>query len=218
MNFESVLTLFDKNRIKLSALVALEDPGEIYILSVIESVVESSCLPSHIDEINLFLKKEAKCAEDLQTKIMLLFKKPQKFFGIKKMFWSKDKWINAVAELLKFQGKVLPSEKLQCMQDTVTQIHNEAKRICRKQVTADDLLPIVIFVLVKASHQAQKTIITAADIMFVESLIDPEALSDERGYCLCVFRAALEFVTNYDNHKIEQDYCGFINLNEWGFA
>jgi len=74
MNFESVLTLFDKNRIKLSALVALKDPGEIYILSVIESVVESSCLPSHIDEINLFLKKEIKRSEDLRTKIMLLFK------------------------------------------------------------------------------------------------------------------------------------------------
>jgi len=74
MNFESVLTLFDKNRIKLSALVAVKDPGEIFILSVIESVVESSCLPSHIDEINLFLKKEIKRAEDLQTKIMLLFK------------------------------------------------------------------------------------------------------------------------------------------------
>jgi len=185
---------------------------------VIESKVESSCLPSHIDEINLFLKKEAKCAEDLQTKIILLFKKPQKFFGVEKMSWSKDKWINAVAELLKFPEKILPSEKLKCLQDTVMQIHQKAKRVCREQITTDDLLSIVIFVLVKASHEAQRAIITAADVLFVKSLIDAEALNDERVYYLCVISVTLEFVRNYDSHKIEQKLNGFINLNEWGFG
>jgi len=93
------------------------------------------------------------------------------------------------------------------------QINQEAKRICRKQITPDDQLLIVIFVLVKASHEAQRIIITAADVLFVKSLIDPEALNDERGY-LCVFSVALEFVRNYDSEKIEQKFLGFVKLND----
>jgi len=211
--------IFDLNRKNLSALVTTKDSDkDNYILGVIESIIESSCLSPLIDEIYSLLKKEAKCPRDLEKKLLLLFEKPQEFFGINKIFLSKDKWINAVAELLNFPKKVLPSEKVRCLLDTIRQIHHGAKRICRKQITADDLLPIVIFVVVRTSQEARGIVITVADELFVKSLIDPEALQDERGYYLCVFSAALEFIRNFDPEKIEERFSTFMQLKVWGFC
>jgi len=211
--------LFDENMVKLSAVTNIKDPEQNdYALDVIESMIESACLPSHTNHIYKLLEKETKPSDIQMTKIILLRKKPQFFFGIKGTLQAKDEWVNAVVELVNFPTKLLPSAKMECLLNTARQIHHQARRIYGKQITADDLLPIVIFVLVKASYKAGRIIITAADELFLKYLINPEALEGEKGYYLCAFSAALEFVRNYDRERIQERFSSIKRLNNWGFC
>jgi len=117
-----------------------------------------------------------------------------------------------------FPTKLLPSAKMECLLNTARHIHHQAKRIYGKQITADDLLPIVIFVLVNASYRAGRIIITKSDELFVKYLLNPEALECEKGYYLCAFSAALEFIRNYDRKRIEERFSSIKRLNNWGFC
>lgn len=211
--------IFDENMDKLSAVTNIKDPEQNnYALDVIESMIESTCLPSHINDIYTLLEKETKSSDIQMTKIILLRKKRQMFFGIKPMLQAKDEWINAVVELVNFPTKLLPSAKMECLLNTARHIHHQAKRIYRKPITADDLLPIVIFVLVNASYKAGRIIITSSDELFVKFLINPETLEGEKGYYLCAFSAALEFIRNYDRKRIEERFRSIKRLNNWGFC
>jgi len=83
--------LFDENMVKLSAVINIKDPEQNnYALDVIESIIESACLPCHTNDIYKLLEKETKCSDVQMTKIMLLRKKPQKFFGIKELLQAED--------------------------------------------------------------------------------------------------------------------------------
>jgi len=210
--------IFEEKMAELSSVIDTKDPdANKCILGVIESVIEKACLPTHYDEIYKLLNDEVKSSDDLNPKIRLLIGKKQEFYGIDKKLESPDKWSNAVIELINFPKKVLPSAKMQCLLDTARHIHREAKKNYKKEITGDDLLPIVIFVLVNASDQYKKIIITAADELFIQILINPEALQGERGYYLCVFSAALEFVRNYDRKKIEERFNTIKRLKDFGF-
>jgi len=210
--------ILEDNREKLLSVMDKKDPdANKNVLNVIESVIENACVPTHIDEIYKLLNEESKASDDLISKIRLLIEKQQEFFGIDKKLESKNDWSNAVVELVNFPKKVLPSAKMQCLLNTARHIHHEAKQNYKKEITGDDLLPIVIFVLVKASAKKGKIIITAADEKFVQILINPEALQGERGYYLCVFSAALEFVRNYDRKKIEERFNTIRRLKDFGF-
>lgn len=213
-------SLFDDNMNKLSDVTNTNDPEvNNHTLSVIESMIESACLPCHTDDIYKLLEKETRCSNNqVMTKVFLLCEKTQIFFGIKRTLQSKDKWITAVAELMNFPKNLLPSGKMECLLNTARHIHQQAKLMYRKDITADDLLPIVIFVLVKASYNAGKIIITASDELFIEYLIDPEALNGETGYYFCVFRAALEFIRNYDRKNIDGRFSTIHRLKDWGFC
>lgn len=212
--------LVDDNMDKLSDVTNITDPEmNNQTLSVIESMIESACLPCHTDDIYKLLEKETRCSKDqVMTKVILLREKTQTFFGINRKLQSKDYWITAVLELMNFPKKLLPSEKMECLLNTARHIHQQAKRMYRKDITADDLLPIVIFVSVKASNKAGRVIITASDELFIEYLIDPEALNGEAGYYFCVFRAALEFIRNYDSKKINERFSTVKRLKDWGFC
>jgi len=213
--------IFEDKREKLLDLMEKSDSeANKFVLYVIESVIENACVPVHIDEIYKWLneKVNVKASDDVFKKVQLLNDKKQDFFGIDKNLDSKNDWSNAVLELVNFPKKVLPSEKMQCLLNTARHIHHEAKQTCdKKEITGDDLLPIVIFVLVKASEKNKKIIISAADELFVQILINPEALQGERGYYLCVFSAALEFVRNYDRKKIEERFNTIRRLRDFGF-
>jgi len=210
--------IFEEKMAELSSVIDTKDPdANKCILGVIESVIESACLPSHHDEIYKLLNDEVKASDDLNPKIRLLKGKKQEFYGINKKLESSDNWYNAVVELVNFPKMVLPSAKMQCLLDTARHINLEAKKNYKKEITGDDLLPIVIFVLVNASFTNGKIIITAADELFIQILINPEALQGERGYYLCVFSAALEFVRNYDRKKIEERFNTIRRLKDFGF-
>jgi len=210
--------ILEDNREKLLSNMDKKDPdANKTILNVIESVIENACIPTHIDDIYKLLNEESKTSDYLISKVRLLIEKQQEFFGIDKKLESKNDWSNAVVELVNFPKKVLPSAKMQCLLNTARHIHHEAKQNYKKEITGDDLLPIVIFVLVKASDKRGKIIITAADERFVQELINPEALQGERGYYLCVFSAALEFVRNYDRKKIEERFNTIRRLKDFGF-
>merc|ERR1719233_2084267 len=98
----------------------------------------------------MVLRKEHR-PDDLTMKIRLLIEKNCEFFGIKKQCISENEWSIAVLELVKFPKQVLPSAKMQCLLNTAKDIRDEAKLNGIKDLTGDGLLPIVIFVLVKAS-------------------------------------------------------------------
>jgi len=210
--------ILEEYRPELSAKIDLTN-SEVhkYIRKVIESVIESACLPSHLEVIYKVLSEEHKSPDIFIPKIRLLSEKPQEFFGINKKLRSKDKWLNAVTELVNFPKKVLPSAKMQCLLKTAAHIHQEAKRNYKKEITGDDLLPIVIFVLVKASWRYKKIIITHVDQQFIDILINPDTLQGERGYYLCVFSAALEFIRTYDKKKIEERFNTIKRLKDFGF-
>merc|ERR1719233_2232633 len=108
----------------------------------------------------MVLRKEHR-PDDLTMKIRLLIEKNCEFFGIKKQLESENEWSIAVLELVKFPKQVLPSAKLQCLVNTARYIYQEVKLTYNKDVTGDQLLPIVIFVVVKASDiNGKKIVIT----------------------------------------------------------
>jgi len=199
--------ILDEYRTELKVWIDTTDPDEYKsILWVIESVIESACIPFHLAKINKIFKNQSKNSADLMRKLLLLSRKQQEFFGIDKKLKSKDRWANAVLELVDFPKKQLPSSKMQCLLNTARLIYWEAKRYHRKEVTGDAILSIVIYVMVQASWRNQQIIISEEDQKFIEILINPEALQGERGYYFCVFTAALEFIRNYDGRKIEERF------------
>jgi len=194
--------IFEEYRMEFWAKIDLTDPGvRKRTLSVIESVIESTCMPHHIDEVDKVLRAKYKSPKNLIQGLNLLYQKPQEFFGIDKRLRSKGEWLNAVLELEKLPKKMLPSAKVKCLLSTTRYIHQEAKQHHKEQITGDDLLPIVIYVMVKASWKSRKLIFTEADQKFIEILISPEALQGECGYYLCVFSAGSEFIRNYDSQR-----------------
>jgi len=197
--------IFEEYRMEFWAKIDLTGPNvQKHILRVIERVIESTCLSHHIDEINKVLRAKYKNLNNPNQKLSLLCKKQQEFFGIAEKLRSKDEWLNAVVELEKFPKKMLPSAKMQCLLSTTRYIHQEAKQYCKEEISGDDLLPIVIYVMVKASEKSRKLIFSEADQKFIEILISPEALQGECGYCLCVFSAGSEFIRNYDSKRKEE--------------
>jgi len=210
--------ILDEYRKDLQAMIDTNNPKDHkYILLVIESVIENTCVPSHLDGIYKLLNENRKTTPNLMPKLSLLNKKPQEFFGIDKKMKSKNRWVNAVLELSDFPKKVLPSEKMQCLVNTAKHIHQEAKGYYREDITGDDLLPIVIYIMVKASWNNKKIIISEADEDFIDILYNAEALQGERGYYLCVFKAALEFIRKYDRKKIEERFNRIRRLKDMGF-
>jgi len=213
--------IFDHNMVKLSAVTNIKDPEEnYYTLNIIESMIESACLPCHTDNIYKLLETETRSSnnDEVMKKISLLFQKPQKFFGIKRMLQSKNEWITAVVELATFPTKLLPSAKMECLLNTTRHIWHEMRRSYNRHITSSDFLPIVLFVLVKTSYKSRKIIISASDELFIRYLINPDALHDERGYYFFVFCAALEFIRGYDSEKIEERFSRFMQLKDWGFC
>jgi len=198
--------IFEEYRMEFWAKIDLTDPGvRKRTLCVIESVVESTCVPHHIDEVDKVLRAQYKSPKNLIQGLNILSRKPQEFFGIDKRLRSKGEWLNAVLELEKLPKKMLPSAKVECLLSTTRFIHQEAKQYHKEQITGDDLLPIVIYVMVKASCKSRKLIFTEADQKFIEILTNPEALQGECGYYLCVFSAGSEFIRNYDSqHKVQK--------------
>jgi len=210
--------ILDEYRKELWAKIDQKNHDENkYILWVIESVIENTCVPSHLDEIHKLLNKKRKTAPDIMIKLSLLNRKPQEFFGIDKKMKSKNRWVNAVLELTDFTNKVLPSAKMQCLLNTAKHIHQEANGYYRGDITGDDILPVVIYVIVKASWNVKKIIISEADEDFIDILCNAEALHGERGYYLCVFKAALEFIRKYDRKKIEERFNRIRRLKDMGF-
>jgi hypothetical protein len=207
--------ILDDYRSELSAIIDLSNvDANQYVLWVIDSVVESACLPYHIEEIWKLLNKET---SDNFIWIRMLKGKPQEFFGVDRKMKSKDNWHNAIIELVNFPKRVLPSAKLQCLINTVKHIHEEARQNHVREITADNLLPIVIYVLVNASLRYGKIIFSKADQQFLNILINPDALQGEQGYYLCVFEAALKFVCMYDQKKILERFSSILRLNDFGY-
>jgi len=210
--------ILDEYRNDLCAMIDTNNPTDHkYILWVIESVIENTCVPSHLDGIYKLLNENRKTTLNLMPKLSLLNRKPQEFFGIDKKMKSKNRWVNAVLELSDFPKKVLPSAKMQCLVNTAKHIHQEAKGYYKGDITGDDLLPIVIYIMVKASWNHKKIIISEADEDFIDILYNAEALQGERGYYLCVFEAALEFIRKYDRKKIEERFNRIRRLKDMGF-
>jgi len=209
--------IFEEYRMELWAKIDLTDPNvRKRTLWIIERAVESTCIPHHIEGIDKVLRARYKIHKNLIPKLDLLCKKPQELFGIEKRLRSKDGWLSAVRELEKFPKKMLPSGKMECLLSTTKYIHQEAKDNNRGAITGDDLLPIVIYVMVKASEKSQKLIFTEADRKFIEILISPEALQGECGYYLCVFSAGSEFIRNYDSQRKEEKLNNIRKLRNYG--
>lgn len=188
------------------------------IMNVIESLVESTCLSVHVKDIMSILNEDTKgMNKPTDIKIRLLYEKPQEFFGVPMACRSKNDWSAAVAALVTFPRAVLPSAKMQVLLATARCIHDEAKGSLKREITGDDLLPIAIYVLVKASQKLNTIVISPAEERYVDTLFNPEAQQAQSGYYFCVFSAALQFIRNYDPQKIEERFKTISRLKAFGF-
>lgn len=119
--------------------------------------------------------------------------------GIEEKYVSKSNWSLAIIEFNNMINYQLPYEKMECILSTLRAIVDttkiEGSFDTFSGISADDLLPILIYVI---SH---------SDICELESLSqylwllsDPNELSGESGYYLTVFTSVVEFLKNYNNN------------------
>jgi len=210
--------IFEDHGRKWFELIPRHEDKSALIMNCIESMVESTCLSVHVKEIMSILNEDTKgMNKPVDIKIRLLYEKPQEFFGIPLACRSKNDWSAAVAELGTFPRAVLPSAKMDVLLGTARCIHEEAKKSLKREITGDDLLPIAIYVLVKASQRLNKIVISPAEERFVSTLFNPEAQQAQSGYYFCVFSAALQFIRNYDPQKIEERFKTISRLKAFGF-
>lgn len=140
--------------------------------------------------------------------------RPQSFFGIPVQHISLSSWETAVAHLRLLSGEstALPSEKLDVLVAALREVHALFRRehhhpgngneggsgTDQQQLSADDLLPIFIYILCQcgiARLLSLKTMLAA--------LGEPARMLAETGYCLATLEAAIDYIVRMDENAGE---------------
>eukprot|EP00698_Gefionella_okellyi_P023908 TRINITY_DN8293_c0_g1_i1.p1 TRINITY_DN8293_c0_g1~~TRINITY_DN8293_c0_g1_i1.p1 ORF type:complete len:418 (+),score=50.45 TRINITY_DN8293_c0_g1_i1:22-1254(+) len=141
------------------------------------------------------------------TQVMgILYTKPQSFFEIK--YLSTSAYNEAVRELRTLEMINLPQPKLKVILNTAQAIYtlvNSEQNAGKSQgeqkqiyLAADDFLPILIFVIVRA--QLTKLSRTCE---FLSLLCDPTVLRGEGGYYLTAFSSAVQYLLTLDPKTLD---------------
>jgi len=133
------------------------------------------CLPSQKEEAQLL------------AYIGTIETEPQAFFGVKPEHVSPEGWKAAVYELGRLVLEPLPSVQLEVLITAARAIHFEHEQRNETQLSADDFLPIFIFVVVKAKNPSPLRL-----CRWLYSLGDSSMLQSEAGYYLTMYEASFE--------------------------
>eukprot|EP00824_Muranothrix_gubernata_P002921 TRINITY_DN13529_c0_g1_i1.p1 TRINITY_DN13529_c0_g1~~TRINITY_DN13529_c0_g1_i1.p1 ORF type:complete len:249 (-),score=45.18 TRINITY_DN13529_c0_g1_i1:59-805(-) len=173
------------------------DSNGVSLSNVIEVALERAVICPLRDRLMRVARARVKENEQLLSRNMKLLRgKDQGYWGVKPPHRSPSDWSMAVLELYQLRNAEIPSEQLTVILDTARAIYdtyNTDKSVGdRRQdvfLSADDFLPIFIYVIVRSEMEDLET---TAELMW--SLCDPEKLTGEGGYYLTVFGSALHFV------------------------
>jgi len=180
----------------------LSEEDHIVVESEVDKSIEQYVVPQILDDLvatvtqensvttNILMKNSA----SLKNKDLGFFHCSEKVMQMSKL----HNWDGAMLELIKLPRQVLPSEKLRVVDDTVSMIYSLAAttQIDSKLLSGDDLLPILIYVMVKATNKLKKLCYSFADHHFIDQLISKDNLSGDKEYYLTVFEACLCYLAH----------------------
>jgi len=186
---------------------------------LIEQCIERIFLNPIMSEINEIVEKDTdQITDHIKYNVFFLRKKSQSFFNIRKKVQSKVNYDTAVIEIQRMRDEVLPMDKLNCLVACAHAVHNE-KIGC--EITGDDLMSIVIWILIRASVKFSddgQPVITQKDLVIMTELGDPNlVVNGEHGYCLTVFTGAIQWICNYKPETEEKKKRTVELLDQLGF-
>ena len=130
----------------------------------------------------------------LQERMISLAHQPQTFFGVPAEHCSSSDWSQAVAMLRTIRAQsCLPSARVDCLIRVfklIPAIHRHEHPSADKPLGADDLLPVFIFVAVRA-----RLPLALALHAELHALCDANRKMSEAGYYLACLEAALEHIS-----------------------
>eukprot|EP01113_Clastostelium_recurvatum_P026874 TRINITY_DN3229_c0_g1_i2.p1 TRINITY_DN3229_c0_g1~~TRINITY_DN3229_c0_g1_i2.p1 ORF type:complete len:785 (-),score=160.34 TRINITY_DN3229_c0_g1_i2:80-2434(-) len=178
---------------------APEDGLSTRLSTTINFVLEKIIVQRHYAAIISSMSQVTRPSDDdITLRIKQLKSKTQLFYGVRADWLSPTNWTSAVLELSSLGRAETPTEKLQIILATAKAINttfdyennrNRKPNTDPSYLSADDFLPIFIFVLVN-SDVAQH--FTLHD--FLWQLADPDQLTGESGYYLTVYSSAINLI------------------------
>uniref|UniRef100_V9K9D9 Ankyrin repeat domain-containing protein 27 n=1 Tax=Callorhinchus milii TaxID=7868 RepID=V9K9D9_CALMI len=190
--------LLRDSRLKIVAkqemqMALLKQAVEMYVLHGIHDQIFKSVGTIEASQDAAF-NKTTRGLQDLQLKDL----------GIKSEFS-----INiprAKRELSQLNRCTSPQQKLICLQNVVHAImQSPSQRVNLHSMSADDLLPVLLYLLVKTEIPNWM-----ANLSYVKNFRFCSAVKDELGYCLTSFEAAVEYI-HQGNLKFGQPGSGDLN-------
>lgn len=108
-------------------------------------------------------------------------------------------WSYAVKSLQEIDDFSSPSEKLTCLVDCITTIVNVLE-LCGPvgtAVSADDSLPIIIYVVIKAQPERMHS-----NLNYISRFRDQEKMMSKSGFCFSQIQSAIEFIEQVREHRL----------------
>jgi hypothetical protein len=175
----------------------LSEEDRIFVDSEVDRSIERYVVPQILDDLVATVSQDnSSTTTILRENAWRLKDKGLGFYHVSNEVIEMSKlhnWDGAMLELIKLPREVLPSEKLRVVSNTVGMIYSLAGMSqCDSQLLAgDDLLPILIYVMVKATNKLNKLVYSFAEHHFIDQLISKDNLSGDKEYYLTVFEACL---------------------------
>ncbi|XP_068169080.1 ankyrin repeat domain-containing protein 27 [Antennarius striatus] len=128
----------------------------------------------------------------------------QKDLGVKPEF--SMNLSRAKRELSQLNQNTAPLLKLLCLQRVaLTATQTPAHTACLEAVSADDLLPVILYLLVKTDIPNWM-----ANLSYIRNFCFSQSHKDELSYCLSTFEAAVEYI---NLGKLQDTHAGSAELN-----
>lgn len=108
-------------------------------------------------------------------------------------------WGYAVKSIQDIDDVNSPGEKLTCLVDCITTIVNVLE-LCgpaNSAISADDSLPIIIYVVIKAQPERMHS-----NLNYISRFRDPEKMMSKSGFCFSQIQSAIEFIEHVREHRL----------------
>lgn len=191
----------------------LVHPIELDLLSSsIEKILQKTIIGQLYHRImNMFIKQLGAVDNLIEKKKVLIRQLDQRDLGVPEKLITNTNWMFAVLELSNMSNYTLPFEKLECILSCVRAVVDTAK--IEKSyseasgISADDLIPIMIYVVSNSNAVHLESI-----CQYLWLLSDPTELSGEGGYYLTLFSSVVEYIKNYEKLDTIQEVADPIRL------
>jgi len=195
----------------LSTYPELDTPeGSDAVRLCVDLVLFPRVYPSLFD---WFLQKNKENDELVDKKFQIFAAVQPAHVGVRKQFWLEDTssgktnppYQKAIDFLRRLSSITTTSSKLQCLVDTSKAVVECASKYWEgKQsvvIGADDLVPIISYVIIKAAVRTMH-----AEISLVDEFIPESMMIGEAGYCLSTFQTCLFYIQSMDWREADQQH------------